>query len=185
VVGYTWGVEVKSLDAPVSTDGTTIGADVLPFSQYNALVILIVLVVLMILTFIFQRTTLGLSLKASAFSPEIARLSGVRVDLTRTVGWAIAGACGAIAGVLATPTALLSPNSLDILLVFGFAAAVIGGLESMLGAVVGGIILGLGVTFVSNYVGSTLVFFSAFVFLIFILLVKPAGLISGKRRRNA
>jgi branched-chain amino acid transport system permease protein len=184
-VGYIWGVEVKSLPAPVSTNGIKIGSDVLPFSQYDALVLLIVLVVLMILTFIFQRTTLGLSLKASAFSPEIARLSGVRVDLTRTVGWAIAGACGAIAGVLATPNALLSPNSLDILLVLGFAAAVIGGLESMLGAVVGGLILGLGVTFIANYVGSTLVFLSAFVFLIIILLVRPSGIISGKRSRNA
>jgi branched-chain amino acid transport system permease protein len=184
-VGYIWGVEVKPLEPPVSTDGIRIGSEVLPFSTYDALILLIVFVVLMILTFIFQRTSLGLSLKASAFSPEIARLSGVRVDLTRTVGWAIAGACGAIAGVLATPTSLLSPNSLDILLVFGFVAAVIGGLESMLGAVVGGIVLGLGVTFIANYVGSTLVFLSAFVFLIIILLVKPAGLISGKRSRNA
>ena len=184
-VGYIWGVEVKPLEPPVSTDGIRIGSEVLPFSTYDALILLIVFVVLMILTFIFQRTSLGLSLKASAFSPEIARLSGVRVDLTRTVGWAIAGACGAIAGVLATPTSLLSPNSLDVLLVFGFVAAVIGGLESMLGAVVGGILLGLGVTFIANYVGSTLVFLSAFVFLITILLVKPAGLISGKRSRNA
>jgi branched-chain amino acid transport system permease protein len=184
-VGYIWGVEVKPLQPPVSTDGIRIGSEVLPFSTYDALILLIVFVVLMILTFIFQRTSLGLSLKASAFSPEIARLSGVRVDLTRTVGWAIAGACGAIAGVLATPTSLLSPNSLDILLVFGFVAAVIGGLESMLGAVVGGIILGLGVTFIANYIGSTLVFLSAFVFLIIVLLVKPAGIISGKRSRNA
>jgi branched-chain amino acid transport system permease protein len=184
-VGYIWGVEVKPLQPPVSTDGIRIGSEVLPFSTYDALILLIVFIVLMILTFVFQRTSLGLSLKASAFSPEIARLSGVRVDLTRTVGWAIAGACGAIAGVLATPTSLLSPNSLDILLVFGFVAAVIGGLESMLGAVIGGIILGLGVTFIANYVGSTLVFLSAFVFLITILLVKPAGLISGKRSRNA
>jgi branched-chain amino acid transport system permease protein len=184
-VGYIWGVEVKPLEPPVSTNGIRIGSEVLPFSTYDALILLIVFVVLMILTFIFQRTSLGLSLKASAFSPEISRLSGVRVDLTRTVGWAIAGACGAIAGVLATPTSLLSPNSLDILLVFGFVAAVIGGLESMLGAVVGGIVLGLGVTFIANYVGSTLVFLSAFIFLIIILLVKPAGLISGKRSRNA
>jgi branched-chain amino acid transport system permease protein len=184
-VGYIWGVEVKPFDAPVSTDGIKIGSEVLPFSHYNALVLLIVFVVFVVLTFIFQRTNLGLSLKASAFSPEIARLSGVRVDLTRTVGWAIAGACGGIAGVLATPNTLLSPNSLDILLVFGFAAAVIGGLESMLGAVIGGLVLGLGVTFIANYVGSTLVFLSAFVFLIIILLVRPSGIISGKRRRDA
>jgi branched-chain amino acid transport system permease protein len=124
-------------------------------------------------------------LRASAYSPEIARLSGVRVNEIRTLGWAIAGAAGAIAGILATPTSYLSPNSLDILLVFGFAAAVIGGLESMVGAVVGGVVLGLGVTFVANYVSTSLIFPTAFVFLIIILLVRPSGIVSGKRSRRA
>jgi branched-chain amino acid transport system permease protein len=86
---------------------------------------------------------------------------------------------------LATPTSYLSPNSLDILLVFGFAAAVIGGLESMVGAVVGGLVLGLGVTFVSNYVSTSLTFPTALVLLIIILLVRPSGIVSGKRSRRA
>ena len=150
VVGFVWGVELKPIAAPVSLDGYSLGSEVLPFAPYNALVIVVVAVVLIALSLLFQKTNLGLSLRASAYSPEIARLSGIRVNEIRTLGWAIAGAAGAIAGILATPTSYLSPNSLDILLVFGFAAAVIGGLESMVGAVVGGLVLGLVVTFVSN-----------------------------------
>ena len=185
VVGFIWGVELKPIAAPVSLDGYSLGSEVLPFAPYNALVIVIVAIVLIVLSLLFQKTNLGLSLRASAYSPEIARLSGVRVNEIRTLGWAIAGAAGAIAGILATPTSYLSPNSLDILLVFGFAAAVIGGLESMVGAVVGGVVLGLGVTFVSNYVSTSLTFPTAFVFLIIILLVRPSGIVSGKRSRRA
>jgi branched-chain amino acid transport system permease protein len=185
VVGFIWGVELKPIAAPVSLDGYSLGSEVLPFAPYNALVIVIVAIVLIVLSLLFQKTNLGLSLRASAYSPEIARLSGVRVNEIRTLGWAIAGAAGAIAGILATPTSYLSPNSLDILLVFGFAAAVIGGLESMVGAVVGGLVLGLGVTFVSNYVSTSLTFPTAFVFLIIILLVRPSGIVSGKRSRRA
>jgi branched-chain amino acid transport system permease protein len=185
VVGFIWGVELKPIAAPVSLDGYNLGSEVLPFAPYNALVIVIVAIVLIVLSLLFQKTNLGLSLRASAYSPEIARLSGVRVNEIRTLGWAIAGAAGAIAGILATPTSYLSPNSLDILLVFGFAAAVIGGLESMVGAVAGGLVLGLGVTFVSNYVSTSLTFPTAFVFLIIILLVRPSGIVSGKRSRRA
>lgn len=185
VVGFVWGVELKPIAAPVSLDGYSLGSEVLPFAPYNALVIVVVAVVLIALSLLFQKTNLGLSLRASAYSPEIARLSGIRVNEIRTLGWAIAGAAGAIAGILATPTSYLSPNSLDILLVFGFAAAVIGGLESMVGAVVGGLVLGLGVTFVSNYVSTSLTFPTAFVFLIIILLVRPSGIVSGKRSRRA
>ena len=185
IVGFVWGVELKPIAPPVSLDGYSLGSEVLSFAPYNALVILIVVIVLIVLSLLFQKTNLGLSLRASAYSPEIARLSGIRVNEIRTLGWAIAGAAGAIAGILATPTSYLSPNSLDVLLVFGFAAAVIGGLESMVGAVVGGLVLGLGVTFVSNYVSTSLIFPTAFIFLIIILLVRPSGIIAGKGSRRA
>jgi branched-chain amino acid transport system permease protein len=128
-------------------------------------------------------------LRASAFAPEIARLAGVRVDAIRTLGWALAGAAGAAAGMLQTPngTGALSPDSLDfsLLLVFGFIAAVIGGLESLIGAVVGGLILGLVLAFVLTYVSGSLVFITAFGVLILVLLVRPSGLIGTKRGRRA
>ena len=138
-----------------------------------------------IFAFIFQRTGLGLALRASAFQPEIARLAGVRVDLVRTVGWAIAGATGAIAGVLITPSTSLSPNSLDLLLVLGFVSAVIGGLESLIGAAIGGAILGIGLALILEYVSTSLAFPAAFIVLMLVLIIKPSGILGSKAGRDA
>ena len=103
----------------------------------------------------------------------------------RTIGWAFAGGAGALAGALITPTTLLAPNSLDLLLVFGFTAAVLGGLESLVGGVVGGFLLGIGLALVVTYLGSSFTFITAFVVLIAVLLLRPRGLIGQRSVRNA
>jgi len=184
LVGLTWGGEFKTITAPVSTDGYTIGSTTIPFSALNALIIVTVSVILIALAILFQRTNLGLAIRASAYAPEIAKLAGIRTARTRTIGWAIAGGVGGVAGMLVTSNNFLSPYSLDLLLVFGFIAAVIGGLESMVGAVIGALVLGIGLTFILNYVGTSLVFIGGFVVLILVLLVKPDGIMAkGKGRR--
>jgi branched-chain amino acid transport system permease protein len=86
--------------------------------------------------------------------------------------------------MLVTSNNFLSPYSLDLLLVFGFIAAVIGGLESMVGSVIGALVLGIGLTFILNYVGTSLVFIGGFSVLILVLLIKPDGIMAkGKARR--
>lgn len=185
IVGMIWGNDFRSFYSPVSTDNFVFAGESIPFSPLNVLIILSTVVVMIIFSIIFQRTDLGLSLRAAAFQPEIARLAGIRVGPIRTLGWVFAGVAGAIAGVLVTPTTILSPNSLDLLLVFGFVAAVIGGLESLPGAVLGGLVLGLGVSFVLNYVGTSLVFPSIFIVLIISLIVRPNGLLGSKKVRSA
>ncbi len=185
IVGLVWGGEFKSIKAPASTDGFTFGEKTIPFSPLNLLVIVTVFVILIALAIIFQRTNLGLSLRASAYAPEIAQLAGIRTARTRTIGWAIAGGVGGVAGMLNTASNFLSPYSLDLLLVFGFIAAVIGGLESMVGSVVGALILGIALTFILNYVGTSLVFIGGFVVLIVVLLVKPDGIMAKGRARRA
>ena len=185
IVGMIWGNDFRSFYSPVSTDNFVLAGETIPFSRLNLLIILATVVVMIIFSIIFQRTDLGLSLRAAAFQPEIARLAGIRVGPIRTLGWVFAGVAGAIAGVLVTPTTILSPNSLDLLLVFGFVAAVIGGLESLPGAVLGGLVLGLGVSIVLNYVGTSLVFPSIFVVLIISLIVRPNGLLGNKKVRSA
>jgi branched-chain amino acid transport system permease protein len=185
VVGMIWGNDFRTFYSPVSTDNFVVAGETIPFSSLNLLIILSTVVVMIIFSIIFQRTDLGLSLRAAAFQPEIARLAGIRVGPIRTLGWVFAGVAGAIAGVLVTPTTILSPNSLDLLLVFGFVAAVIGGLESLPGAVIGGLVLGLGVSFVLNYVGTSLVFPSIFVVLIISLIVRPNGILGAKKVRSA
>jgi len=185
IVGMIWGNDFRTFYSPVSTDNFVIAGETIPFSTLNLLIILSTVVVMIIFSIVFQRTDLGLSLRAAAFQPEIARLAGIRVGPIRTIGWIFAGVAGAIAGVLVTPTTILSPNSLDLLLVFGFVAAVIGGLESLPGAVIGGLVLGIGVSFVLNYVGTSLVFPSIFVVLIISLIVKPNGILGAKKVRSA
>jgi branched-chain amino acid transport system permease protein len=185
IVGLIWGGDLRSIEAPVSKTGYAIGEITLPFSPLNTLIVVSVSIVLIAISILFTRTNIGLALRASAYNPEIAQLAGVRTAQVRTIGWAIAGGVGGIAGMLITSYNFLSPNSLDLLLVFGFIAAVIGGLESMVGAVVGALILGIGLTFILNYIGASLIFISGFVVLILVLLIKPDGVIGVKRGRRA
>lgn len=185
VVGMIWGNDYRSFAAPVSTDNFVVAGATIPFSRLNILVIVGAAIVMIAFSIVFQRTNLGLALRASAFQPEIARLAGIRVGPIRTIGWAFAGGAGAVAGVLVTPNDILSPNSLDTLLIFGFVAAVIGGLESLPGAVVGGMVLGVGIAFILNYVSTTLVFPAVFLVLLLSLIIRPAGIFGSRKVRSA
>ena len=139
---------------------------------------------MLLLTLLFQKTNIGLALRATAHSPEIAKLSGIKVDFIRTLGWSLAGAAGGLAGMLYIPSSYLYPNAMDVLLVFGFVAAVIGGLDSLFGAVAGAMILGFAISFATSYVSEKLVFPMAFVMLVVVLLIKPAGIFSAKKSRR-
>jgi len=138
--------------------------------------VLVVLAVMVGLAAVFRWTPLGLKMRSAAFAPEVARLLGVRVGRMFTVGWALAAAVGALAGVLIAPNTFVSPNAFDATLVFGFTAAVIGGLDSPPGAVVGGVSLGLVLSYVSGYLGSDVVGLGALVVLVIVLMVRPNGL---------
>ena len=184
IIGFIWGLNYQALAAPVSTNGYKIFGTVIAFSPFNLMVLLSVTITMVLLTVLFQKTNIGLALRASAYSPEIAKLSGIKVDAVRTLGWAIAGAAGGLAGMLYVPDSYLHPNSMDVLLVFGFIAAVIGGLDSLFGAVAGAMILGFAINFVATYVSYKLVFPTAFVILILVLLVKPGGLFSSSKGRK-
>ena len=100
---------------------------------------------------LFQFTSLGLQMRASAFGQEVARLLGVRVGRMLTLGWALAGLFGSLAGILVAGGAFIFPGYMDGVVVFGFVAAVLGGLDSFVGAVVGGLVLGLTTAYVAGY----------------------------------
>jgi branched-chain amino acid transport system permease protein len=184
IIGFKWGLTYQTIAAPVSTDGYRIFGSVIAFSPFNLMVLLCVTITMLLLTLLFQKTNLGLALRASAHSPEIAKLSGIKVDGIRTLGWALAGAAGGLAGMLFVPSTYLYPNAMDVLLVFGFIAAVIGGLDSLFGAVAGAMVLGFAINFTTSYVSSRLVFPTAFIILILVLLIKPAGIFSNKKGRR-
>ena len=188
-IGFIWGHSDIQIVAPLSKVGFTFGANTIVLSPMGLFVILFVTFLVFVVSFIFQKTNVGLALRAAAFSPEIAQLAGVRVSGVRTLGWAMAGAAGAAAGLLQTVngTGGITPESLEfsLWLVFGFIAAVIGGLESLPGAVLGALILGLVLAFVQIYISGTFVFLVAFILLLVVLLVKPEGFLGSKAGRRA
>jgi len=184
VIGFKWGLSYQTIAAPVSTDGYRILGSVIAFSPFNLMVLVSVTITMILLTILFQKTNIGLALRASAYSPEIAKLYGIKVDGVRTLGWALAGAAGGLAGMLFVPSSYLYPNSMDVLLVFGFIAAVIGGLDSLFGAVAGAMILGFAINFATAYISSKLVFPMAFIILILVLLIKPGGIFSSQKGRK-
>ncbi len=189
ILGLVVGGKDVRINPPVSNVGYSLSGHTLAFSPLQLVIVISVLILMLVLSLVFQRTNVGLALRASAYSPEIARLAGVRVDGMRTLGWALAGAAGAASGMLQTPngSGTLSPDSLEfsLLLVFGFIAAVIGGLESLVGAVVGGLVLGLVLAFFLTYISGSLVFITAFALLIVVLLVRPRGIIGSRGGRRA
>ncbi len=130
-------------------------------------------------------TPSGLRMRAAAFAPEVARLLGVRVGRMLTLGWALSGLVGALAGMLVIPAGLgLFPQAMDGVFVLGFTGAVVGGLESPVGAVVGGVSTGLVLSYASGYLGSDLTQLAALVLLVAVLLVRPSGLFSGTQARR-
>ena len=186
LTGLIWGNAYLQYTSPVSGKGYEIGKHTIPFSPQNSVIVVGALLVMAAFATIFKNTNLGLALRASSFQPEISRLAGIRVDRVRTIGWAFAGSAGAVAGALVTPTTYLSPNSLDLLLISGFVAAVIGGLDSLIGAVLGGLILGVGFAFILQYVGTSITFSAAFIILIIVLFIRPRGILGSKvGRRDA
>ena len=189
ILNFIYGDRIGVITPPLSDKGFIVSGESIALSPMRLLILGTVLVLMVVLTLIFQRTNLGLSLRASSFAPEISRLAGVRVDLIRTVGWAISGAAGATAGILQTTngSGSISPESFEfsLLLVFGFVAAVIGGIESLVGAVLGGSTLGIILSVILMYVGGSLVFFAAFLILILVLLLRPHGIIGSKGGRRA
>ncbi|MEZ0073272.1 branched-chain amino acid ABC transporter permease [Planotetraspora sp. GP83] len=130
---------------------------------------------------LFNRTRLGLHMRAVADNPESAALSGVRTGRILMLGWGLAGIVGSLAGVLVTP---LSPQQLSLqtmfpILIYASAAALFGGLDSPLGAVVGGLVIGVLEALITGYVefiGGTLPQTAALVVIVLILLLRPTGL---------
>ena len=189
LITIIWGGQDVVMTPPLSNTGFSIGTNTLVFSPMKLAIIVSVALLVIIFSLIFQKTNIGLALRASAYAPEIARLAGVKVDLVRTLGWALSGASGAAAGLLLTSNGngAFSPESLEfsLLLVSGFIAAVIGGLDSLVGAVIGGIVSGLVISFVLMYISSSLFFIAPFVVLLLVLFIRPQGIIGVKAGRRA
>jgi len=179
-----WGGTTRSFPAHFSIVGFTVGSKHIALSPFDLYTLVAVLVVMATLVALFRFTDVGLRMRAAAFAPEVSRLLGVRVGRMLTLGWALAALVGSLSGVLIAPVVLLSPNFMDAVLVFGFTAAILGGLDSPVGAVVGGIGLGLALSYIGGYLSPDLETLGAFVILIGVLMMRPEGIFAGSAQRR-
>jgi branched-chain amino acid transport system permease protein len=177
LTAWIWGAEPKAFDSPFPNETWEIGGVIVSVRDVGTLVM--VLVTVLALWAFFRFTTLGLVMRAVANNHTASRLVGVRVGWMLALGWGLAAVLGAIAGMLAAPALFLEPSMMLVVLIYAFAAAVLGGIDSPVGAVVGGLALGVIINLLSAYVdfvGSELRLPTALAVLLIVLLIRPQGL---------
>jgi branched-chain amino acid transport system permease protein len=167
IAGMLWTSEPRSFGYAFDFRGL--------FSAAGVFAVVVVLATAGAVLALFKFTSLGLRMRAAAFAPEAASLVGVRVGLMVTAGAALAAAVGALAGLLAVPP-LLYPTVLDGIFVYALTAAVVGGLDNPIGTVVAGFTVGIGLSYVSGYLGPELVTLASLAILVVVLTVRPNGL---------
>ena len=188
LAGYLWNFNPRpfpSLFPDGSEDFLSIGGARLRYAVVGTWAVLGLMGV--VLWFVLTKTKTGLAFRAVSSNTESARLVGVRVGKTLMFGWALAAAFGTLGGSLVAPKLFLQPNMMATLLIFSFAAATIGGLDSLIGAVVGGISIGLIQSVLVGYLGDfdpafiILSLAVAFVCILAVLWFKPSGLFGTAR----
>jgi branched-chain amino acid transport system permease protein len=136
----------------------------------------VTLFVLLLVFGFFRYTPLGLAMRAAAQNPVSSRLVGVRVGWMLALGWGLASAIGAIAGMMVAPLVFLEPNMMGGILLYAFAGALLGGIDSPAGAVLGGFIVGVLENVVGTYLGTEIKLTVALVIIVGVLMVRPSGL---------
>ena len=177
LAGLIWGYILKDFPSPFSAEPIVVGG--IYIGQQDLGVLAVCLVILAIVYVFFQFTKVGLAMRAAALYPESSKLVGVRVSWMLALGWGLASAVGATAGMMIAPITFLDPNFMQSILLFAFASAVLGGIESPLGAVIGGLTVGVLLALVGTYLpaGQNLRIPFALVIIVAVLLIRPAGLI--------
>jgi len=177
LAGFFFGYVPRSFPSPFSAQTVNILGALASYQDLG--VIAVTGVVLLAIYLLLQHTTVGLTMRAAAHHPEASRLLGVRVSWMLALGWGLASAVGAVSGIMVAPILLLEPNMMQTIIIYAFAAAVLGGIESPLGAVVGGVIVGVTINLAGAYlpfVGGDLQLAVALAIIVAVLVLKPNGL---------
>ena len=177
VAGWIYSYIQKPFPSPFPSKPIQMGN--VFFGAHDVGEISVTLIVLLLLFLFFRYTTLGLAMRAAAQNPVSSRLCGIRVSWMLGLGWGLAAAFGAIAGMMVAPIVFLDPNMMGGIQLYAFAAATVGGFTSPLGAVVGGLLVGVTENLVGTYVsfiGTELKLTVALAMIIIVLLVRPTGL---------
>ncbi|MFL5952161.1 MAG: branched-chain amino acid ABC transporter permease [Gaiellaceae bacterium] len=177
LMSVIWGGENRPFNGPFSTRTIAVGS--VPVSVQDIGIVAVSFVLVALLALFFRFTKLGLGLRAAALNRDSSELVGVRVGWMLAFGWGLAAVLGAVAGMMVAPILFLDPNMMQTILIYALAAAVLGGLDSPIGAVVGGLLLGVAITLLGRYVGfigEALKLPTALLLILLVLLVKPNGL---------
>jgi branched-chain amino acid transport system permease protein len=177
LAGWIWGFNNRGFPRALPDGSADVAGINLSYESLGIVAVLLVVVGLLYL--LFQKTKLGLAMRAAAANPESAPLVGISVGRTLMIGWGLAALLGALAGVLVAPQLFLDVNFMGGVLVYSFAAATLGGFDSPKGAVIGGWIIGVAETLAGEYIGfigSDLTILVPLAIIFVVLLVRPNGL---------
>ena len=178
LTGWIFDHTLKSFPSPFPKDSMLASQY---FSAHDLGSVGVMLCVLLALFAFFRLTPIGLAMRAAAQNPDSARLVGIRVSWMLALGWGLAAAIGAVAGMMVAPVLFLDPNMMAGVLLYGFAAALLGGIDNPLGAVVGGFVVGVMENLLGAYViGTELKLTVALVLIVGTLTLRPDGLFGKK-----
>jgi branched-chain amino acid transport system permease protein len=184
LAGLIWGYVFKTFDSPFPVRSVQVAGVFVGIQDLG--VIAVTLVVLAVVFSFFRYTRLGLAMRAAALYPESSRLLGVRTSRMLALGWGLAAAVGAVSGMMVAPIVFLDPNMMQPVLLFAFAAAVLGGIESPVGSVIGGVIVGVLLALVGTYLpgGQNLRIPFGLIVIVAVLLFRPAGLFGRREMKR-
>ncbi|WP_423200244.1 MULTISPECIES: branched-chain amino acid ABC transporter permease [unclassified Cupriavidus] len=181
--GLAFGYDTQSFPSPFEGLGALGGGLA---SGHEIGILMTTVGVLAAMTAFFRFTRLGLAMRAVAVQPLSSQLVGIRVNRLLMLSWGIAGAVGAVAGMLAAPIVFLDPHMMSGIMIYAFAAAVVGGIDSPVGAVLGGILLGVLENLAGAYlVGTELKLTLALVAMIAVLVIRPQGLLGSRAAQRS
>ncbi len=178
LAGWLFGYTIKQFPSPFASNAWY-GSELMSAHQVGAIVVALIMVALLFSFFAF--TPIGLALRAAAQNAPASRLVGINVGRMLMLGWGLAGAIGAVAGMMVAPVVFLDPNMMTGVLIYAFAGALVGGIDNPVGAVLGGFIVGVLENLIGTYVvGTELKLSVALVLIVGVLIVRPSGLL-GRR----
>jgi branched-chain amino acid transport system permease protein len=175
VASWKWGAEQQSFPFPVSDyDIVNLGPAVV--SYLNIVTLVVALVLMLILFLFFRYTKVGIAMKATQQNMMAARINGIRANRILSITWGMSSLIGAVAGIMLAPIATLDPNLMLDPLLKGFASAVLGGMTTLVGSVIGGYILGIIETLFGGYISLQFKSIVAFLIIVLVLCFRPSGL---------
>jgi branched-chain amino acid transport system permease protein len=180
VAVWRYGGIAKPFPSPSLFHGSALRVGPVAISRVNIGVFGVAVLIMLALYLFLTYTKLGLAMRAAAENRMACRMVGIPASRMLTMGWAFSAAVGAMAGMLVAPIIFLSANMMVGTLLFAFAAAVLGGLQSLPGAILGGLLLGIIQNMAGTYIGSEIDVTAAFFVIVLVLLIRPTGLL-GRR----